>query len=449
MKITPFGAVREVTGSCYMLETDQTKILVDCGLFQGGQFAQAKNYTDFGFSPHDIDAIVLTHAHIDHSGRIPQLVKRGFTGPIYTTPPTKEFVKLLWYDAEMIMFENQRKFNAPALFTKEDVKVACRKLKAIDDSGAICFKDLQIQFHNAGHILGSAFVEITEDGGKTVTFSGDLGNIDTPILKQKDALNKTDVLFIESTYGDRIHEKKAERWQILKDAVTETINQGGVLLIPAFAIERTQELLLELNNLAEKKRIPRVDIFMDSPLAAKVTDVFQAYPNYYSVSAYKQMVSGDALFDFPGLEVTRSREQSKKINDSKWPKVIIAGAGMMNGGRIQHHLVRYLSDTKCTVLIIGFQAHGTLGRKLYSGQKRVKVLDEYVTVKANIVSIGGFSAHADQKMLVSWIRSAKKRPTQVYCTHGEEQAASALATRITEALHIPADVPRPGQTITV
>ncbi len=449
MKITPFGAVREVTGSCYMLETDKTKILIDCGLFQGGQFAQAKNFNDFGFNPHDIDAVFLTHAHIDHSGRIPQLIKRGFTGPIYCTPPTKEFAKLLWYDAEMIMAENQRKFNAPVLFSKEDVKIAVRKLKAIDDSGAICFKDLQIQFHNAGHILGSAFLEITEDGGKTVTFSGDQGNVDTPILKQKDILNKTDVLFIESTYGDRIHEKKAERWQILKDAVTETINQGGVLLIPAFAIERTQELLLELNNLAEKKRIPHVDIFMDSPLAANVTDVFMAYPKYYSVSAYNQMVGGDALFDFPGLTVTRSRDQSKKINDSRWPKVIIAGAGMMNGGRIQHHLVRYLSDPKCTLLIIGFQAQGTLGRKLYSGQKRVKVLDEYVNVKANIVSIGGFSAHADQKMLVDWVRSAKKRPGIVYCTHGEEQAASALATRITEALHVEAQVPRPGQTITV
>jgi len=449
MKITPFGAVREVTGSCYLLESAKTKILIDCGLFQGGQFAQVKNFNDFGFNPHDIDAVILTHAHIDHSGRIPQLIKRGFTGPIYTTPPTKEFAKLLWYDAEMIMAENQRKFGAPVLFSKEDVKIAVRKLKAIDDSGALCFKDLQIQFHNAGHILGSAFVEITEDGGKTVTFSGDLGNIDTPILKQKDILNKTDLLFIESTYGDRIHEKKAERWQILKNAVTETINQGGVLIIPAFALERTQELLLELNNLVEKKRLPRVNIFMDSPLAANVTDVFHAYPNYYSISAYKQMVGGDALFDFPGLTVTRSREESKTINDSRWPKVIIAGAGMMNGGRIQHHLVRYLSDPKCTVLIIGFQAEGTLGRKLYSGQKRVKVLDEFVNVKANIVSIGGFSAHADQKMLVSWIRSAKKRPGIVYCTHGEEHASAALATRITEALHIEAKVPRPGQTITV
>ena len=449
MKITPFGATREVTGSCYLVETKKTKILVDCGLFQGGRFAQAKNYNDFGFNPHDIDAVVLTHAHIDHSGRIPQLIKRGFLGPIYTTPPTKEMCKLLWYDAENIMEENLKREGAPKLYSRDDVKVAVRKLKAIDDSGAFCFKDLQIHFHNAGHILGSAFIEITEDGGKTATFSGDLGNIDTPILKQKDILNKTDILFVESTYGDRIHEKKAERWQILKKCVTETINQGGVLLIPAFAIERTQELLLELNNLAEKKRIPHVDIFMDSPLAANVTDVFRAYPEYYSKSAYKQLVSGDKLFDFPGLSVTRTRDQSKRINNSKWPKVIIAGAGMMNGGRIQHHLVRYLSDPKCTVLIIGYQAHGTLGRKLYSGKKRVKVLDEYVSVKATITSIGGFSAHADQKMLVSWIRKAKKRPKHVYCIHGEEQAASALATRITEALHIPATVPRARQVITI
>lgn len=449
MKITPFGAVREVTGSCYLLETDKTKVLIDCGLFQGGEFAQAKNYNDFEFNPHDIDAVILTHAHIDHSGRIPQLIKRGFLGPIYCTPPTKDMCKLLWFDAEEIMEEDYKRQGAPKLYSLEDVKVAVRRLKAVSDASALCFKDLQIQFHNAGHILGSAFVEITEEGGKTVTFSGDLGNVDTPILKQKNILNKTDALFIESTYGDRIHEKKSERWQILKKNVCETINQGGVLLIPAFAVERTQELLLELNNLAEKKRIPHIDIYMDSPLAANVTDIFEKYPDYYSISAYNQLASGDALFDFPGLQVTRTRDQSKKINMAKWPKVIIAGAGMMNGGRIQHHLVRYLGDPKCTVLIIGFQAQGTLGRKLYSGQKRVKVLDEYVNVKANIVSIGGFSAHADQKMLVNWIRKAKKRPKQVYCTHGEEQAASALATRITEALHIPASVPRAKQTITI
>ena len=449
MKITPFGAVREVTGSCYLLQTEKTKILVDCGLFQGGRFAQAKNFNDFGFNPHDIDAVVLTHAHIDHSGRIPQLIKRGFMGPVYCTEPTKDFCRLLWYDAEQIMEEDRKRHNAPKLYSREDVKVSVRRLKQVDDKTAFCFKDLQINFHNAGHILGSAFVEITEEGGKTVTFSGDLGNIDTPILKQKNILNKTDALFIESTYGDRIHEKDSKRWQILKKAITDTINREGVLLIPAFAIERTQELLYELNNLVEKNRIANVDIFMDSPLAADVTDVFRKYPEYYSIKAYKQLTGGDKLFNFPGLKVTRTRNQSIKINNSSWPKVVIAGAGMMNGGRIQHHLIRYLGDPKCTVLIIGFQAHGTLGRRLYSGQKRVKVLDEYVNVKADIVSIGGFSAHADQKMLVDWIHTAKKRPGHVYCTHGEEHAAAALATRIKEKLHVPADVPRPRQTITI
>ncbi len=449
MKITPFGAVREVTGSCYLLETEKTRILIDCGLFQGGQYAQAKNYDDFGFSPHDIDAVILTHAHIDHSGRLPQLVKRGFTGPIYCTPPTKDLCKLLWYDAEEIMEEEFVKHNAPKLFSREDVAFAIRRVKPIDDSGALCFKDLQIQFYNAGHILGSTFVHITDSQGKSVVFSGDLGNIDTPILKQKDKLIQTDALFIESTYGDRVHEKKSERWKIMKDHVMETIHRGGVLLIPAFAIERTQEILLELNNLIEKKRLPRIDIFLDSPLAIEVNDVFHKYPHYYNITAYNQVVSGDALFDFPGLQVTKSRNESKRINDSPWPKVIIAGAGMMNGGRIQHHLVRYLGDKKCTVLIIGFQAQGTLGRKLYSGQKRVQVLDEYVNVKADIISIGGFSAHADQKMLVDWIKTAKKRPSIVYCTHGEEQAAAALATRITETLHIPAKVPRPRQIITI
>jgi len=449
MKITPFGAVREITGSCYLLETEKTRILIDCGLFQGGQYAQAKNYDGFDFSPHDIDAVILTHAHIDHSGRLPQLVKKGFSGPIYCTPPTKDLCELLWYDAEEIMEEEFVKHNAPKLFSKEDIDFAVQHIKPIDDSGALCFKDLQIHFYNAGHILGSAFIHIIDSTGKSVVFSGDLGNIDTPILKQKDDLVQSDVLFIESTYGDRIHEKKSERWKIMKDYVTETINRNGVLLIPAFAIERTQEILLELNNLIEKKHLPKINIFLDSPLAIEVNDVFQKYQHYYSISAYNQVVSGDALFDFPGLEVTYSRNQSKKINDAPWPKVIIAGAGMMNGGRIQHHLIRYLGDKKCTVLIIGFQAQDTLGRKLYNGQKRVHVLDEYVNVKADIISIGGFSAHADQKMLINWIKSSKKRPKTVYCTHGEEQAALALATSITKTLHIEAKVPQPRQTIII
>jgi metallo-beta-lactamase family protein len=254
---------------------------------------------------------------------------------------------------------------------------------------------------------------------------------------------------MESTYGNRLHEKLNERDHQLKDIVTRTIKKGGVLIIPAFAIERTQFLLFELNHLVENRLIPPVEIFLDSPMAIRASEVFQEYPEYYNKEALRLVSSGDDLFTFPGLRKTLSRDESKLINDAPKPKVIIAGSGMMNAGRILHHLVRYLGDKKSTVLIVGYQAQGTLGRRLYSGERQVQVLQEHINVKAEIISIGAYSAHADQGQLVKWISSAAMPPKQVYCTHGEEAASAALASRITEETGIPADVPRPGDTIKV
>jgi len=254
---------------------------------------------------------------------------------------------------------------------------------------------------------------------------------------------------MESTYGDRVHEQLTTRGEELRRAIGDTVKRGGVLIIPAFAIERTQELLFELTKLIDSNQVPKVDVYLDSPLAIKASDIMVQYPQYYNQGTMERFKTGNDVFSFPELHRTLSRDESKSINEAPWPKVIIAGSGMMNGGRILHHLVRYLSDPKSTVLIIGYQAAGTLGRRLYTGEKNVDVLDQRINVRAKIASIGAYSAHADQKQLVNWIRTAEKLPGQIYCTHGEESASAALASRLSEELGVHADVPRFEQTLTI
>lgn len=447
MKISFHGATREVTGSCYLVEAGRSRLLIDCGMFQGSAFADAKNFRDFGFDVSTIDGVAVTHGHLDHVGRIPKLIHENFTGKVYLTPPTKKIAQIVLEDAEQVMEDELRRKDRPKLYERQDVEKVVASSVAVDYSRQVKFDGLSFRFRDAGHIFGSAFIEVEEPGGARVVFSGDLGNKNVPILRPTAQMADCDAVIMESTYGDRIHEDESTRESRLKEAVMATVKQRGVLLIPAFAVERTQQLLYELNHLVENKLIPPIDIYLDSPMAIKITKVISEFPQYYSQEALRQVATGDDLFNFPGLRQTNSRDDSKAINAAPKPKVIISGAGMMNGGRIQHHLVRYLGDRRTTVLIIGYQAAGTLGRHLYSGEKRVEVLDQRIDVKAKITSIGAYSAHADQHQLVDWLRQAKAPPKQVYCIHGEESAAAALATRITEELHIPADVPRFEQTI--
>lgn len=449
MQISFHGATREVTGSCYLVQNGNTRVLVDCGMYQGSAFADAKNFRDFGFDPRSIDAVILTHAHLDHCGRLPKLVKEGFRGKVYATPPTTKLVKLVLEDAEQVMEDDYRREFRPKLYEREDVDAVVKQFVPVDYSRRVRCDGLSFRFRDAGHILGSSFIEIEENGGPRIAFSGDLGNVPDPILKPTAQLAEQDALIIESTYGNRLHEQTEKRKDQLQYVIEGTLKEKGVLIIPAFAIERTQELLYELNELIEQKLIPAVDIYLDSPLAIRASAVMQEFPQYYNVEAFQRVSHGDDPFTFPGLHQTLNRDDSKMINAAPRPKIIIAGSGMMNGGRILHHLVRYLSDPKSTVLIIGYQAYGTLGRKLYTGERKITVLGERIDVRAKVTSIGAYSAHADQRQLVDWIKTAEKPPSHVYCTHGEEAASAALASRITEELGIEADVPRFEQRITL
>ena len=449
MRVSFHGAAREVTGSCYLVETDQTRVMIDCGMFQGSVFADAKNYRDVGFDPSTVDAGLITHAHLDHIGRLPKIANNGFKGPLFATGPTTELANIVLDDAEQVMTEDARREIRPKLYEKADVEKIERMWKVVEYGKTINIGNLQCSFADAGHILGSSFVTIKEKGGPTIMFSGDLGNVPDPILRPTARFPACDALVIESTYGNRMHEQSELRSTELQKCIIDTIKKGGVLIIPSFAIERTQELLFELDNLLENKHLPKIEVYLDSPLAIRASKIMKSYPQYYNADALKVLTHDHDLFDFPGLHQCLSRDDSKAINEAHWPKVIIAGSGMMTGGRILHHLVRYLGNPKSTVLIIGYQAHGTLGRKLYTGERVVNVLGERINVKAHIQSIGAYSAHADQRQLMNNIRGAISAPKVVYCTHGEEDAAAALSTRIKEDLNIPTHVPRFEEVITL
>jgi len=460
MKLTFLGAARGVTGSCFLIETKKTRALVDCGMFQGSDFNEKRNRAPFPFDPKSIDVIFVTHAHIDHNGRIPKLIHDGFAGKVYATKGTTELMQVVWADALKVMQYDYKKFGAPLLFHEEDLMIASTRCRGVEYEEVIDLSqgragkslDITVTFHDAGHILGSSFIEL-EAENKRIIFSGDLGNTDVPILRDTSGIKKpVDVLLVESTYGDRKHESRGERQKIILDAITKGLLRGGTLLIPAFSIERTQELLYELNELIERKHtLPRVPIFLDSPLAISAMQVYHRHPEYYDTDAKHLRDAGDDFFQFPGLTLTRSRDESKEINAVRGPKIIIAGSGMMNGGRIVHHALRYLSDPKSTVLIIGYCAEGTLGRRLYEGAEQVTIMGQRVRVRATIKSIGALSAHADQDTIIAWVGTAKGAPKRIYTVHGEPHAATELAHRLQKKFSdkTQVSVPEEGQVVEI
>lgn len=432
MKITFVGAAGCVTGSGSFVETEKARFLVDCGMFQGSPALEARNTEAFPFDPKILSHVFVTHAHLDHVGRLPLLVKQGYTGFIYATKPTVELAKLILDDAYEIMHYDHVRHNKPLLYTEEDIATTMAQFKGVEYDTEQTFPEgLSATFHDAGHIFGSAFIEFHADGKKFV-FSGDVGNVNVPILRDTASLPEgLDLLVCESTYGDRFHENKVSRQQLIENMIADGIKRGGVTMIPSFSLERTQELIYELNDLIDRQgKLPKVPIFLDSPLAIDALKVYRKYPQYYDEEAARYLQEGDDMFIFAGLTPTYSRQESMKINNTPGTKVVIAGSGMMNGGRIVHHALRYLPDPKSTLLIIGYQSEGTPGREIQDGARHVTILGERVEVNCFVQSVGALSAHGDQHKLVSWISAAK--PKQVIFNHGEAHGSGAMINVMSE-----------------
>lgn len=446
MRLHFYGGVRSVTGANYLLEAGGKKILIDCGLRQGIGFCDEVNCEPFPYKPEEIDAVFVTHAHIDHTGRLPKLVKAGYKNKIYSTSPTRDFAELLLLDSEHIIRKETDRLQVAPLYGTEDVINLMKMWEGVSYHQTIFVGDVRVTPYNAGHILGSSFYFI-EVEGKRVVFSGDLGNFPAPIIKNTEFIDNVDYALIESTYGGRVHEPPAEREDKLKKIIEEAVAKKGTLMIPAFAMERTQDLLYQLNDLVENGKIPKVPVYLDSPLAIKLTTVYQKYNSYFNDEARELIAGGDKIFNFPGLHLALQTEQSKDINNVPGPKIIIAGSGMMQGGRIIHHARRYLPDKNSTLLFIGYQAGGSLGRKIFDGAKNVKIFGEEVAVNSKIEAIGGYSAHADQPRLIEWLRPMAKNLKKVYACMGEPDQAEALVQKIKSELGVNAEIPEVGQVV--
>ncbi|MBI3421061.1 MAG: MBL fold metallo-hydrolase [Candidatus Sungbacteria bacterium] len=443
-----FGGAKEVTGACYLLDTGATKLLIDCGLFQCPRFCERKNEEPFPFATDTLDALIITHAHIDHIGRVPKLARQYFRGKIYSTKPTKDFAAIMLADSLGVLEKEARDENRGAFYSEEDIAKALSVWEGVEYYHAFQVGDATITLRNAGHILGSALVEIevpSHEGNIKIVFTGDLGNAPNPLIMPPDALADARHLIIESAYGNRAHEGSGERTQKFERVIEDTLTKGGVLMIPAFSLERTQELLFELNDFFENNRVPRVPVFIDSPLAIKATAIYRNYQRYFSKDARRILEVDDNLFNFPGLTLAQKTEESKAINEVPAPKIIIAGAGMMQGGRILHHAKRYVPDPKSTLLFIGYQAKGSMGRQLIEGAKEVHIMGERVAINATIKAIGGYSAHADADALYAFVEHSKSTLKNVFVVQGEEEAADALAQRIRDNFAINTYVPAFGE----
>jgi len=438
MKISFHGASKEVTGSCTLVETDNNKFLVDCGSFQGEEFSSNKNIEKFNFNAKEISFVILTHSHLDHCGRIPKLFKAGFRGKIYCTKATKDITRLILEDASRIMSENIGIYK-DLILTEEELDILMQQFECYEyNNEFIINEDIKIIFKDAGHILGSAsiIVKINDNGVmKTLVFSGDLGNPPTPIIRDTEFIDGADVVVIESTYGGLIHEKKESGIQAIKDTIIETVKTKGVLIIPVFAVERSQEILYILNEMVENNLIPRVNMFFDSPMGIRAIDIYKKYTNLYDKKAKKLILGGDDIFLFKNMEYTLDKESSKKINFTRAPKIILAGSGMCNGGRVIYHLKFNLSNKKTKVMLLSYQAKGTLGRKLFDGEKEVIIEDLPIEVNTKISSFGCFSSHADNKKLINWtLKLQNPKPKNIFINHGEEEKCIELKNSLEDQI---------------
>ncbi len=470
MNITFLGAAKTVTGSCYLIETKETKFLVDCGMFQGSKNEAILNAEPFSFNPGDIDFMLLTHAHIDHSGRIPKLYMDGFKGTIYATKPTVQLCGLMLPDSGHIQeteneWTNRKRQRAgksavKPIYTVKEATDCLRLFKGVSyDEVVNISKDVRVKFNDAGHILGSAIIEIwvNENGKETkVVFSGDLGNKDMPILKDPTIINDTDYLVIESTYGDRLHtlKKGPERIEKFINIITETVAKGGNVVIPSFAVGRTQEIIYELNKYMDVysdkvNKILDLPVYVDSPLATSATEIFRENLDCFDEEAKEYIANGDNPLDFPTLKFTQSPDESRKLNERDDSIIIISASGMCDAGRIKHHLKHNLWRSDSTILFVGYQAEGTLGRRIIDGATKVKIFGEEISVNARIEVIDGFSGHADKAGLLSWIGNISKKPKKVFIVHGEQETMPLFAQTITDEFGIQCIVPSRGDSYVV
>ncbi len=461
MKIEFLGAAKTVTGSSFIISDTDFTIMVDCGMFQGTAQIRERNYFHQNYVPKKIDALLLTHAHIDHSGLIPKLVKNGFYGNIYTTKATTDLCSIMLPDSGHIQemdaaFVNKKnlKLNRKPI---DPLYTADEAIESLKNFVPVAYDEIiqvhprvEVRFRNAGHILGSSFIEMWVDEGNSKTkivFSGDIGPKDQAIICDPQIVDEADILLMESTYGDRLHKNKSDTYQEFTKIIQDAYNHKGNIIIPAFAVERTQEIIYTLSKLFKEGRIPSMPVYIDSPLAISATEIFKKNKDLFDEEMQKRILSGDSPLEFPNLHYTRSTDESKWLNTEAKGSIIISANGMCTAGRIKHHLKYNLFRPESSIVFVGYQAEGTLGRRLIEGAKQVRVYGTDVSVKAQIHTIGGFSAHADQNGLLAWVKNIKNPKLKVFVVHGEEQSAKSFAEKLHTELGVVTHVPDWGESV--
>jgi len=444
------GAAESVTGSRHLIEFNHSKVLVDCGLYQERDL-QDRNWEDFGVEPAEIDAVLLTHAHLDHCGLLPKLAKEGFKGKVFCTPATAEIAKIVLADSAKIQEEDaafkkkrhkRANYTPPRpvepLYTVEDAEACMSMFVPVEYKTPLKVADnVEASFYEAGHIFGSSIIKVTvklNGDSRTILFTGDLGRIGKPILKDPAVFEEADYVFVESTYGDRIHTSVEDTKEQLCEAVNKTYAAGGNIIVPSFSIERAQEVMYYMNELLMEDRVPHIMTFLDSPMAVRVTEVFKKHPELYDTEMTKLMSQHESPFTYSGLKLVQSTRESKSINHITGTIMVIAGSGMCTGGRVKHHLVNNIHRPESAVLFVGYQAVGTLGRTIVDSQPgdEVRILGQHYPVRANIVQVHGFSAHADKVEILTWLRHIKKPLRKVFIVHGEKEAAHSFKDYLTE-----------------